>query len=1157
MKKYLFIFFFLISCFAQAQNLSNQRARAVVLLSDTSRLDTLSIVFGSFILSDNSGKKIDTALFHLNYEKALLIIDPQLNGKKLTAKYRVFPVNFTTEYYNKDIKLIEPDEKGYYNPFEITYGEEKTSIFDFGGLTKSGSISRGISFGNNQDVVVNSSLNLQLSGKLGNDIDIIAVITDNNIPIQPDGNTQQIQDFDKVYIQLSQKKAKLIAGDFELAAPKSYFMSFYKKAQGATFTNSFLFENKNKKTTTLNLSLAAAISKGKYAKNTIAGIEGNQGPYKLKGEDNETYIIVLSGSERVYIDGMLMQRGQNEDYIIDYNTAEIIFTGKRMITKDSRIIIEFQYSDKNYARSLLFYGNEFITKNATYKLNYYSEQDMKNQPVQQQLSPEEKLLLYSIGDSLQNAFAPTFDSIAFNNNEVLYKMLDTTVNALIYDSIFVYSSNPDSAYYRLSFTNMGQGNGNYIQTQSAANGRVFTWVAPLAGVKQGTHEPIMLLITPKKKQLLTFSGDFSLNKNTKAGFETAFSNNNQNLFSQKDKKDDKGFAVNVYAKKITPLGKKDSTSWTLLSEVTNEFAEKSFSPIERYRDAEFSRDWNQINTKTKATENISALRFTASDKQKNTLGYQLKLFVNSIGYNALRHSALVGYQKKGFTINLSGSILNTDDSLSSSNYIRSKAGISKKINWLVLGFKNEQENNKLTKKINSELSAASFAYNEWQVYAENSDTTKVNFTLFYKERIDKLPTIAILKQSSTAKNIGFTLKLIKNTNNKLSISNTYRKLYIDDTLLTTQKADETILSLLEHSLKLFKGAISLTTYYETGSGYEVKKEYSYLEVAQGQGVYAWTDYNGNGVKELNEFDIAAFQDQANYIRIYIPTNLYIKVHSNQLNESLIINPSIVWNSKTGIRNFLTKFSNQTTYRIDRKDTQKNQLKAYNPFVSEVNDTNLISINSSFRNSFYFNRSSSKFGADFVYTDSKNKSLLVNGFESRTSQTYTINVRWNISKKITFSSKQLSGIKSNTSAFFSTRDFNLAYTETEPSLSWQPGKTFRLSLTYNYTEKKNDEVYGNEKCFNNKVGVEFKYTKLSSGILLVKYNLIRNIFNGATNTPVSYEMLNGLKAGKNSTWSISFQRNIAENLQMNISYEGRKSENTNMIHVGSVQLRAYF
>ena len=106
-----------------------------------------------------------------------------------------------------------------------------------GGLTKSGSVSRGITFGNSQDVMVNSSLDLKLSGYITDSIKILAAITDDNIPIQPEGNTQQIQEFDKVYIKLFNSNTSLVAGDFEIQPGPNYFMKFYKKVQGLDFSN--------------------------------------------------------------------------------------------------------------------------------------------------------------------------------------------------------------------------------------------------------------------------------------------------------------------------------------------------------------------------------------------------------------------------------------------------------------------------------------------------------------------------------------------------------------------------------------------------------------------------------------------------------------------------------------------------------------------------------------------------------------------------------------------------------------------------------------------------------------------------------------------------------------------------------------------------------
>ncbi|MCQ4878626.1 hypothetical protein NE658_14150, partial [Ruminococcus bicirculans] len=73
--------------------------------------------------------------------------------------------------------------------------QQREELFATPGINKTGVISRGISAGNNQSVFVNSTLNLQLDGKLTDNLTLMAVISDQNIPFQPDGNTQQLQQF--------------------------------------------------------------------------------------------------------------------------------------------------------------------------------------------------------------------------------------------------------------------------------------------------------------------------------------------------------------------------------------------------------------------------------------------------------------------------------------------------------------------------------------------------------------------------------------------------------------------------------------------------------------------------------------------------------------------------------------------------------------------------------------------------------------------------------------------------------------------------------------------------------------------------------------------------------------------------------------------------
>jgi hypothetical protein len=355
-----------------AQNFSNSKTKYVSTKSDTIVLDTLSIVAASFQIKDT----LIQAAYELLDAKAMLIWKSRKNlPDSIQVQYETFPFLLSKQYYHKSLKQMQAASNNFANPYTLQYQKSNNDIFKMEGLNRSGSITRGVTFGNNQDVVVNSNLNLQLSGKISESINIKAAIADDNIPIQPEGNTQQLQEFDKVYIQLNDEKSQLVAGDFVLNRPPSHFMNYFKRNQGGAFNSTFKQGKNNNKIH--NVDASAAVSKGKFSRNVILGIEGNQGPYRLKGAENESFIIILSGSENIYIDGVLLQRGQENDYIIDYNTAQITFTAKKIITKDKRIVAEFQYVDRNYARSIVTAGHDFTNGKFQTRFHLYSEQDNK------------------------------------------------------------------------------------------------------------------------------------------------------------------------------------------------------------------------------------------------------------------------------------------------------------------------------------------------------------------------------------------------------------------------------------------------------------------------------------------------------------------------------------------------------------------------------------------------------------------------------------------------------------------------------------------------------------------------------------------------------------------------------------------------------------
>lgn len=1164
------MFFILFFAFAHAdaqEFFSNFRKKSIPANSDTLVIDSLSLIPGSFVITDSSGNILSSEKYQILPDKGELILAPSLRNDSSFVKsplfisYRVFPFLFSKTYQHKNSKVFQPDESGKINPFIYTGDDKKNNdFFASEGLNKSGSISRGVAFGNNQDVVLNSNLNLQLSGKLTDKISILAAIADDNIPIQPEGNTQQLQEFDRVYIQFNDDKSKLIAGDFQLTRPNSYFMNYFKKSQGASFSSVFGLGKTEAqlKKNTMSVSLSAAVSKGKFSRNSIQGVEGNQGPYRLRGAENEAYVIVLSGSEKIYLDGQLMERGQDNDYVIDYNTAEITFTPKRIITKDKRITAEFQYSDKNYARALYEFGDEYKNNKLALRFHVFSEQDNKKKPLLQELKQSEKDTLAKIGDNLSSAVVPSIDTTGYLPNTILYKAVDT----LGYSPVFVFSSDSSNAKYRLSFSNVGAGNGDYRPVNTTANGKVYQWIAPVDGVKQGNYAPVVLLITPKKKQMLTFAADYQLTKNFVSSVELAFSTYDKNTFSTINSSDDDGYGLRFVLTKRTPLSIMENDTLNLITGANLELVSKYFAPVERYRSVEFERDWNRTSTSINNQQSILGARIGLEKKSVGNALYQFSSFVEKNNYKGYQHLVNTDVYKKGYRLKVNSSLMTSKGEKSETSYFKYKAIGSKNIKILNVGAGVEQEQSKFTNSTTDSIYGNSFHFLEWQAFARTADTIKNAFGVKYLNRTDWLPGKGDFSKSSLGQSIAADFAFAKNENNTVKLSGTYRKLKIYDTNLSSQAPDNSLVARIEHDFKFLKGTITTSTFYEVGSGLEVKKEFSFLKVQPGQGVYQWIDSDNDSIQDLDEFVTARYQDKAEYIKVFTPTSDFVKTYNNQFNEILNLSPANVWINEHGFKKILSLFSNQTAYRIDRKTSNNDAAKFLNPFLSQTKDTAIVTLNSSLRNTLFFNRFNSKFGLDYSYQENKNKSLLVNGAEQRSTIFHSLKMRWNITRKWLLANDATQGKKLSKSEFFSARDYKIKYLTTEPKLSFQPTVAFRTTISYQYTEKKTmvdklDSIHERVSAYGQKIGLEIKYNKAQQGSLSAKFNYILFNYNGKDNSSLSYEMLEGLQAGKNYTWNLTYQRSLSNNIQLNLSYDGRKSESAKIVHVGNVQVRAFF
>ena len=177
-----------------------------------------------------------------------------------------------------------------------------------------------------------------------------ASIQDANIPLQDNGYSQRLDEFDQIFIELISDDWRIRAGDIDLKNSNSYFGKFEKRIQGLNFS-----VNPNNQ---VNIYGSGAIVKGQFKTSSFQGQNGNQGPYKLVGSRGELYVLVVSGSETVYINGSKLERGIDKDYTINYNAGEITFNTTMPITGDTRINVNYQVSERNYSRFIAFSGVE-------------------------------------------------------------------------------------------------------------------------------------------------------------------------------------------------------------------------------------------------------------------------------------------------------------------------------------------------------------------------------------------------------------------------------------------------------------------------------------------------------------------------------------------------------------------------------------------------------------------------------------------------------------------------------------------------------------------------------------------------------------------------------------------------------------------------------
>jgi hypothetical protein len=499
----------------------------------------------------------------------------------VSVSYAVFPFRLRSEYFHRKLitEIVRYDSvnKEVAATRVVTGHGAAGSLFESSRITGSGSITRGFTIGSNQDFTLNSGLNIQLSGNVTDDVTLEASLTDENTPIQPEGNTENLQEIDKVFIEV-RKADQYVAtfGDFGVNLTGTEFGNYSRKLQGVRAAI-------RKERVTADLALAS--TKGKYTTQTLVIQEGVQGPYELSGENGERGILIVAGTEKVWLNGILLTRGEDNDYVMDYSAGQLTFTRKRLITSESRVVVDFEYSDDIFRRNSFSAGltTQWFDRKLTFGGTLVHEADDKNNPINLTLSNALVDSLSRIDDDslAQRGTVVLVDGATYVGvgNGTYVKKLDAATG----DSIYAYVGPDSIGDYRVRFTDVGASIGDYTRGDILGE---FVF----AGQEGGSFLPLVPLTLPTRTTSGTVFMKAQPASNVEVGGEVALSSFDINAYSPGGRRGNAYLATsNIRRQRLRWAGKNLGEM-----DLSGRFrhVDSSFRQVDRLNDAEFHRDWN-------------------------------------------------------------------------------------------------------------------------------------------------------------------------------------------------------------------------------------------------------------------------------------------------------------------------------------------------------------------------------------------------------------------------------------------------------------------------------------------------------------------------------------------------------------------------------------
>lgn len=1130
--------------------------------------------------------RLDTSEYRLDAREGRLWVrrDDLIGARDtLFASYRTYPFTFDEVYRRR-----APDTSLAADTAVVVVEEEEAeaSGFDpFEGLDlqRSGSISRGVAGGTNRDATLESGLQMQLQGEVADSVFVRALLTDQNTPIQPEGTTQRLQDFDRVFLEVDAPQGTARLGDVDVALDRGTFGQFTQKVQGAAITTKGLGASMG--LADGEATAFGAVSRGQFRTQDIEPIDGVQGPYRLRGKNGEEAIIVIAGSERVYLDGERLTRGRTEDYVIDYTRAEITFTPNRLITDDRRITVEFQYSTTRFTRTLIggqAQAGGWHGEDGDPRLNVGAtvvrQADGRDFQTAFDLSRQDSLRLVRAGD--EQAVRSGARQVEFDPDApfVHYRRKQITAPDGSRDTIFVALDEAPSAgtpVFRVRFTRVRLGEGGYRRVGRKVNGVVYEFV----GEGEGVYAPVQPLPAPTRQRLVDVTGSIEPVQGVEVSGEWAQSLNDQNRFSGLDADNDRGHAYALGLRLApTPLELGSVPLGTATGRVRRRQRGRHFVTFDQTRAIEYGRRWNlsrrgsdlPTRLRDRGNETVDhghlTLDWGEGSSLESAIG-RLAIGRGGSAFEAWRRRGRLSIQEDGWPrLSLRHLSISSSDHVAGidGDWLRQRGTVRIPNAFGIDGaleprFEFERERRRQRAVNADSLTDESLRFLELRP-GLSYEGGAVRATGNVEYRTEDGIANGAFREATTAWTAQTEVSYDPSGPYRASVQGGLRTREVSDHFRRTERRRDTesLILRLQGRAEPLDRALEARLLYDAATERTPVLQEIYLQTRPERGEYVWQDHNDDGVQQIDEFVPETTPNEGTYSRRFVPSDTLESVVNLQARTRLSFQPRRLWEgADVWWKRWLRPVTAETRIEVQEKSRTERP--------SEIYRLNLHRFRQSEHTLDGFMRLEQRlelfrprrsYGIDLSWRQ-------VRGLTERAagSERQFLN-RWTLDGQLQPASGwgvRLKGVaerdRAQSEAFEQARSFDIRTLRVRPSVSYQPSRSLDLTLSGVYARKR-DRAKGRRADLL-KIPLEATWSRAGRLRLTANAEVARVDLTGTAVGRAQFELTDGRGPGTSFLWGLQGQYAFTHNLRATLNYDGRAPATAPSIHTVRVQVSASF